>query len=332
MPKNIIILLAILIIIAAPNAYAVTPYVILTPGAGNSSYGDGSFDNTAQSINTSLANNSAIVYFDDTDVAYYNTTIASHAPDYVFLVIHPKNATPQLLDAVGDMLKTLDSDPFVDVAWGVITGKDNTSAWNLYGRTIGWTEDQYAVSNAYQTCSANADNVFSRFTGNPTYNYNYLKPGSEPTATKIQTAFDTPQSLFYFCTNIVDYNIHSMYNTSNCFASNEDASSVICNSTAIGSAQDTLFLSDTSESGRVSGTVFSPWMQGTNTNANNSVSFPVSIISNEQAGAVVAPYSTRWPTAEFITKNILTHATSGSTLGNSILIAKNTLQSNFLNT
>ena len=324
MQKNIIILLTLLILIATPNAYAQTPYIVLTPGAGNSSFSAG-FNQTANLINTSLANNSAIVYFDDTDTASYNTTIASHSPDYVFLVIQPQYATPQLLDEVGDMLKTLDSDPFVDVAWGVITGSTNTSAWNLYGRTIGWTEDQYAVSNAYQSCAANADNVFSRFTGNPTYNYNYLKPGSEPTATNIQTAFDSPQSLFYFCTNIVDYNIYSMYNTSNCFDSNENASSVICNSTAIGSAQDTLFLSDTSESGRVSGTVTSPWMQGNNTNALNSVSFPVSIISNEHAGAVVAPYSTRWPTAEFITKNILTHATSGSTLGNSVLIAKNTL-------
>jgi len=136
------------------------PYIILLPSP-ISSYYDAQFNSIGVSMNATINNNSyiytalvdlphyrsipkraTILYFDnDTlDKSIDNTlvgTIETFDAKHVIVVMHPKHATPDMIRKFNTLFKGLNDDPYIDVSWGIVTGKSAENATSLVDRSLG---------------------------------------------------------------------------------------------------------------------------------------------------------------------------------------------------
>ncbi|MCK5593678.1 MAG: hypothetical protein KAI18_00385, partial [Candidatus Aenigmarchaeota archaeon] len=154
------------------------PYIILMPL--QSSYYNSSYAAIGTGMNATINNNSyiytegidlphyysipqraAIVYFDERtiDVSVDDslaTILAAYDAEYVTVILHPQHVTPDMIRNLNTFFSSIDADPFVDVAWGVVTGKYPADAQALVDRSLGTvalnatTYDNYYAPDSLQ--------------------------------------------------------------------------------------------------------------------------------------------------------------------------------------
>ena len=82
----------------------------------------------------------------------------------LYVVMHPANLTPDFLDALYLSLKNVDDDPYLDFAYSIITGKDNTTAYNFFKRNAyGFSSSQLYISCPAETCVHEANYLLSLY-------------------------------------------------------------------------------------------------------------------------------------------------------------------------
>lgn len=214
-----------------------TPYIILMPSQ-SSPYYNQSYNAIGTGMNTTINNNSyiytegidrphyysipqrsTIVYFDERtiDVSVDNslsTILAAYEAEYVTVILHPQHVTPDMVRKLNTLFSSIDDDPFVDVAWGVVTGKYPQDAQALVDRSLGTvglnttTYDNYYAPDslqftgssvfapfeqAYQIAATFIGTILNPAGGSSTY------LGSEATGTSFGTRLaNSDDSIIYF--------------------------------------------------------------------------------------------------------------------------------------
>ncbi len=136
------------------------PYIILLP-SDLSPYYDAQFHSIGVSMNATINNNSyvytelvdlphyrsipkraTILRFDDNnlDKSIDNTlvgTIETFDAKHVIVIMHPQHATPDMIRKFNTLFKGLNDDPYIDVSWGIVTGKSAENATSLVDRSLG---------------------------------------------------------------------------------------------------------------------------------------------------------------------------------------------------
>ncbi|MCK5333825.1 MAG: hypothetical protein KAJ24_04890, partial [Candidatus Aenigmarchaeota archaeon] len=174
-------------------------YVILTPSS-TSAYYNVDFNQTAVYINTTLSPNATIVRFDlINDTA--RAAVAAKNPKYIYLVIQAANLSPDFLNSVDNLTRYLDSDPYVDAGWSILSGYDNTSARSLFDRDMdsAWSTNYVLVPNNANAQVAAGNQVASLFGTSALV-------GASVTNTSVKNALSTSTTDFlYFSANPTEH-------------------------------------------------------------------------------------------------------------------------------
>ena len=300
-------------------------YVILTPN-NSSSYYDEGFNQTATDINTTLSPNATIVRFDlinDT----VRTSVASKNPKYIYLVMQAANLSPDFLNSVDNLTKYLDSDPYVDAGWSIITGYDNTSAKNLFDRDMdsAWSNNYVFVPNNANAQVAAGTQIASLFSTSAVTD-------ASATNESIYNALSTISPVTDFVYFSADPAVYSSISTklfsgegAACPEANE-GSGALCISNM--NVNRLLFFADASEAARVNGTNSDSTWLSDNSVANYSFSLPIgflSSINSDAAASYIGPHSTRWVSSENIAKFFTSSLSYGNDIVSALRFAKNML-------
>ena len=132
-----------------------SPYIIFIP-LESSVYYNVSYNAVGLNMNATINNNSyvytdvidkphyysipqraRIVYFDENIDDSLATIISAYEGEYVTVILHPEHITPDLIRKFNRLFSNVNSDPFVDVAWGIVTGKYPEDAQALIDRSLG---------------------------------------------------------------------------------------------------------------------------------------------------------------------------------------------------
>ncbi len=299
-------------------------YVILTPSS-TSAYYNVDFNQTAVYINTTLSPNATIVRFDlINDTA--RAAVAAKNPKYIYLVIQAANLSPDFLNSVDNLTRYLDSDPYVDAGWSILSGYDNTSARSLFDRDMdsAWSTNYVLVPNNANAQVAAGNQVASLFGTSALV-------GASVTNTSVKNALSTSTTDFlYFSANPTE---HSTTYTK--LASGDDVACPAADSNNVACdggvcVTNLLFFADASEAARVNGTNSdSTWLLQ-NSSANHTLSLPITFsrstgASPSNAAAYIAPHSTRWATSENVAKFFVSSLSHGNDIISALQFAKNML-------
>ncbi|NOQ55507.1 MAG: hypothetical protein GQ477_01735 [Nanohaloarchaea archaeon] len=212
------------------------PYIILMPL--QSAYYNRSYDVIGIDMDAKINNNSyiytegidrphyysipkrsEIVYFDERTInvsidSSLAAILAAYETGYVTVILHPEHITPNLVRNLNTLFSSINDDPFVDVAWGIVTGKYPSDAEALVDRslgTVGLNETTYEnyyrpdsltftgssvfapLESAYQKAATFISTILSPAGGSNTY------LGSAATGPTFGTRLDTSDdSIIYF--------------------------------------------------------------------------------------------------------------------------------------
>ncbi|MEA2004095.1 MAG: hypothetical protein U9O53_03990, partial [archaeon] len=133
-------------------------YVILLPSY-YSNYSNSQFNSIGQNISATINSNSliytafidtphyysiperaTILYFDENSFgseSLVSGNIKAFDGEHVTIVLHPQYITPDLIRKFNNLFKGLNDDPYIDVSWGIVTGKYSSSAGSLADRSLG---------------------------------------------------------------------------------------------------------------------------------------------------------------------------------------------------
>ncbi|MCK5372905.1 MAG: hypothetical protein KAJ20_01055, partial [Candidatus Aenigmarchaeota archaeon] len=150
------------------------PYIILLPSVA-SPYYDAQFNSIGIGMNATINNNSyvytglvdlphyrsipkraTILQFNEnnTDKSIDNTlvgTIKTLDAKHVIVVMHPQHATPDMIRKFNTLFKGLNDDPYIDVSWGIVTGKSAENATSFVDRSLGTVGlNQITYHNYYE--------------------------------------------------------------------------------------------------------------------------------------------------------------------------------------
>jgi len=357
------------------------PYIILMPL--QSMYYNQSYDLIGTKMNATINNNSyvytegidlphyysipdraTIIYFDEStiDISVDNSLVeilAAYEPEYVTVILHPEYVTPDMIRKLNTLFSSIDDDPFVDVAWGIVTGKSPADAQSLIDRSLGTVSLNTTTYNNYYTPESlqfTGSSVFApleqAYQSAATFISNILNPagsnniylGSSATgANMFNSIVNSADSIIYFAgggtnkkmymntTNLTDifYDEYSCPFTS----TSDDVVSCWDNGILNNFKNNILFFSTSDYFARISrnDTNENSWDLGNKNssdwNYQDSVILKMLTNSNTLNGphAFIGSTSVSWLTSESVAKHFFLNVLEGKDIGSSLAASKNRL-------
>ena len=320
--KKLMFLLALLsIFLMGMKAVYASSYFVLAPDASSSCF-NASFNQTAVLISSQL--NASLLYFDCDTLSSISTSLQPYNPDYVVFVLQPTNVTPDLLTSMEEELRNLDGDTFLDVPYSIITGFDNESAWNLFSQSMdGVWSDNYALfvnQSSFLKSALSTTSLIKYEDGNVNI-------------TRIKNALSaTYNDLIYFALPYTSYTTYLDYYGKRCPEGNSSYG-IVCEDGDI-TISNLLWFFDSALSGRVYGSLtnpkYSPYATFDNPTVNDfKSSIPIGFAKKgsgydfDKGKILIAPHSDRWQTMSNFFKIFYQSLTSGNSVAQSLLDAKN---------
>ena len=156
-------------------------YAIIVSNATNADSG------WAEVVNALASKHSGQIFTYSSDISETQAQVASYAPDYIAFVCRVSETSPSFVQShAWPYMRALDSDPFVDAVWGIVTGAEASDALKIMtGPT------QMTISTMLGgTSSCNVSNFPQGIgTNEATYGRYYLK---HPDSVKAYTCDDGP--------------------------------------------------------------------------------------------------------------------------------------------